>query len=86
MQSVETLDASAVKEAGTGLADAAGDGSRWLDGSRGLTIGPSRWSLGPEELAAADLGLAAGQHGGVADRVVPGQPGRGCRLLVDELR
>jgi hypothetical protein len=83
VQSVETLDASVVKEAGTGLADAAGDGSRWLDGSRGLTIGPSRWSLGPEELAAADLGLA-GQHG-VADPGVPGQPGRRRRLLVDEL-
>ena len=82
MQSVETLDASVAKEAST--ADTAVDGSRWLDGSRGLTIGPSRWSLGPEELAAADLGLA-GQHG-VADPGVPGQPGRGRRLLVDELR
>ena len=50
------------------------------------TTGPSRWSLGLEELVAADLGLAAGQHGGVADRVVPGQPGRRCRLRVDKLR
>ena len=55
MQSVETSDASVAKEAGTGLADAAVDGSRWLDGSRGLTTGSGRWSLGPEELAAADL-------------------------------